>query len=67
MFKSINMLLVALCLSIIATAQVNTNYNNTQRLTARGQFLKNYSVKPYPITAPDITNALLRDQREKFT
>lgn len=45
-------------------AQVRTNFNNTERLSRRGQFDKSYPESPFEITPPDLTNALLRDRTE---
>lgn len=53
-----------LLLSLQIEAQVRTNFNNTERLSKRGQFDKSYSESPYEITPPNLTNALRRDRME---
>jgi lysyl endopeptidase len=64
MFKKIHLVFIALCILSIGNAQVKTNYNNTDRVTARGRFLKEYVPKALELAAPDVSQALRRDQEE---
>jgi lysyl endopeptidase len=64
MFKKIHLVLIALCILSIGNAQVKTNYNNSERLTARGRFLKEYTPRAIELAAPDVSRALRRDQEE---
>jgi lysyl endopeptidase len=50
-----------LLVSIQATAQVKTNFNNGEKLTNRGKFNKAYSFLPVEITAPDLASAFRRE------
>lgn len=64
MYRKINLFLIAIFITIIGNAQVRTNYNNLERLTEKGKFVKEYAVKALDLTPPDITEALRRDAQE---
>lgn len=65
MFKTINLLLTAICIVTIGHAQVKTNFNNSQKLSTKGRFAKEYATKFFELAAPDLSNTLKRDQTEE--
>ena len=65
MYREIYLFLIALVITVIGNAQVRTNYNNLERLTEKGKFVKEYAVKAFDLTPPDITEALRRDEAEQ--
>lgn len=64
MKKTFIMLFSMLLLYFQLEAQVKTNFNNTEKLSRRGQFGKSYSVSTLEITPPNLENALRRDKAE---
>lgn len=67
MFKTITLLLCAICTFTIGNAQVKTNFNNTQKLSTKGRFAKEYVTAYLELAAPNLANALRRDQNEAST
>lgn len=58
-------LLFALATSTYAiNAQVKTNFNNPEKVDAKGKFKKNYAVAVLELAAPDLTNALKKEKAE---
>ncbi|MBX2901172.1 MAG: trypsin-like peptidase domain-containing protein [Cyclobacteriaceae bacterium] len=49
----------------ISNAQVRTNINNDEVITARGKFKKNYTVKPPYIIPPQDVNALYKKELQE--
>jgi len=62
MFKTINLLLTAICFFTIGNAQVKTNFNNPQKVNTKGRFVKEYATKFLELAPPDLSSALRRDQ-----
>jgi lysyl endopeptidase len=65
-FKIIMLFIIAITTTKV-NAQVRTNFNNTERVSARGKFNNDYFNKPFIIEAPDLNDAYAKEKAEEAT
>lgn len=64
MLKRLFLLFVIATSTCTINAQVKTNFNNPEKIDAKGKFKKNYSEAIFQLAAPDLTKALAKEKAE---
>lgn len=64
MLKRLFLLFVIATSTCTINAQVKTNFNNPEKIDAKGKFKKNYSEAIFELAAPDLTKALAKEKAE---